>query len=761
MLKYHHIYYYVKLDIKIIDEPKAKRIKLELPNHTRLVEIANIIAKKLGVKQIVSELEFYLGWQVNPSFSMMLDNSYTLRQIYTEEYYGKMSVRLGQTNLMGVIGGVCEIVDYPEQEKDKNLQQKRKPLLMIKSTSFPFKDKLENNLKNHEKMYHTNTTFSPEQFRGVMDATNYTAMSKNEPNLENITNSSQRPKSSCKSLYDIYQKTNQYTQDDTKNTVLSKVKTLLIEISVAEELLEKTRIEFLKKNVVRTYRQFQLITGNGDTFSIVDLTNFMNQFRIYAQEGDLDIRLLYQYMDSDKDGVVSWPDFLLTIFGIGMKDRYLLDSTFAEVKMDPTSLRFYRTLFLQELQSQCKIESQRKLLWKYEDFEPKIIFDIIDENSKGFISKNDIFMLFSNSFSESHNEDLTEFLKNLFKRIFRTEIEKIYYEDWIDIIVPLDHQENFAENEQNFEVQRQNDHRDVSKTNNGVADKINSYLERNDTVVKERKMCGVLNQHYRAEDLLDDVDQYLLKSENVLANREIIAKKNNKFSFDTFCKNTQPTFENTAQKIHPKPKWKPGGINKAKKEVVSNSKISVEEKAKKRLQEVKSEKQQSKKNEQDFQKLDIFNFDWDKLIEEFGGKGVLTGQNVIAQCRNKDCIVGYGKWTIINQGLGHFEKNLFHCGVYCNLCPARFIGFDFVAMSVKGLFFKECVVKYEKVNVPGDTQKTVFYGNKYDNKFVNIPGIERHDLTDTMWDKNDKSYIEFKVFPLGKKLHKNCPWKHD
>lgn len=157
-------------------------------------------------------------------------------------------------------------------------------------------------------------------------------------------------------------------------------------------------------------------------------------------------------------------------------------------------------------------------------------------------------------------------------------------------------------------------------------------------------------------------------------------------------------------------------------------------------------------NKSELERINIGHFDWDALLN-YNKSKIFNGLNAVAQCQNNRCI-SYGKWTIHNLGTGKFDTNNLHEHIFCDVCPYR----DSVRkpLKVSGLFFKECMMKILKIDFKNSWKMSFSYSDKYQGKSIKFNGIERHEITDSLFDKGGGRYVLFQVSALSQVPHRLC-----
>ena len=73
-------------------------------------------------------------------------------------------------------------------------------------------------------------------------------------------------------------------------------------------------------------------------------------------------------------------------------------------------------------------------------------------------------------------------------------------------------------------------------------------------------------------------------------------------------------------------------------------------------------------------------------------------------------------------------------------------------MSFKGLFLKQCHLKITKIQ-GGSYKDNLYYKKKYDGYSIKVENIERHDITNSLWDNSSGVNLHFKIYDLAKNLN--------
>jgi hypothetical protein len=296
-----------------------------VPNSTRLKAIGNKIAVMMGLNPITTVFEYYAGWPFIARSPEMVSNVYTVKQCDLDQK-GHLSVKLLKTTDAGPNERFQSQILNPTSDAPKPRKLTLKPKPAQPADSFL--------LSTH-------------------------------PTL-------------VQSLYETASATNQnYAYNGDKKftatlppEVLAGIKRLFFQISTAEASLESRRIEFIKNAIGNAKVLYNLVDWDCDNqISIRDLMFFLKEHKVYTLNGDEDLKLLFGFLDRDRDGIVSFPEFIFALFGLTAENIYLLNCTYSNGGVNDEHFVFFLDLFKEELSSQNLIEVHKKDLWNLESFD--------------------------------------------------------------------------------------------------------------------------------------------------------------------------------------------------------------------------------------------------------------------------------------------------------------------------------------------------------------------------------------------------------
>ena len=220
--------------------------------------------------------------------------------------------------------------------------------------------------------------------------------------------------------------------------VKERLNELFSEMAEAERKTEICR-QVLQEIDFNPYAGFKcMITDPPSGITVQEFNQFFNKHGVFPSFEELS--LLFAYLDVDRDGLISWCEFLNRILSKEMRgkrfDKEAAYENFGDsecIGISPEAEHALLRVFEQEMKNVINLENIKRLVSEDPYFDELLVFDMLDNGKKNYIMINDIL-----AFIKSHNEN-THVMKaeKIFRRFDEDHDDRVYFEEFVFGIRPM------------------------------------------------------------------------------------------------------------------------------------------------------------------------------------------------------------------------------------------------------------------------------------------------------------------------------------
>lgn len=177
----------------------------------------------------------------------------------------------------------------------------------------------------------------------------------------------------------------------------------------------------------------RLIHNPPNGISYDELTFFFNEHDTAASQEDL--TLLFTYCDADRDGIISWCEFLNRILSKEVRSQHFEKDYSQNEQVDITIEAEHGLLrvFEQEMKNLKLLESQKRALQNDGNFHELTVFEMLDSGKKGYLNLSDLHQ-FMKEFDQNVHVLRAE---KVFRRFDEDHDGKVMFEEFVYVIRPI------------------------------------------------------------------------------------------------------------------------------------------------------------------------------------------------------------------------------------------------------------------------------------------------------------------------------------